>query len=173
MHADLYPAEGKVMHVSLRRLALAMALLIPPCACGDGSPAAPNALPPACDSTLWDHVYDPARLEIHDSCRTVSGTVASQHANGDGDVDSELAPDPMDSALLNDVNRSKLRGHLQIEEICQASISRDAFHACRGYTGTVLVPPVGSHVRVTGSYVRDKNHGWMEIHPVSAVAVIP
>src|SRR5207302_3722844 len=27
-------------------------------------------------------------------------------------------------------------------------------------------PPIGSHVSVTGPYVLDQLHGWMEIHPV-------
>jgi len=30
-------------------------------------------------------------------------------------------------------------------------------------------PATGTRVQVTGSYVLDTNHGWMEIHPVSVV----
>jgi len=33
------------------------------------------------------------------------------------------------------------------------------------------IPPVGSHVQVTGSYVKDKEHGeWTEIHPITTMA---
>lgn len=141
--------------------------------CGSGSPVQPQAAAPACDQTLWNHVYDPTRLHVVDSCRTVTGIVVAQHTSGDGDVNSELALDPGFADLLNDGNMTKLNGHLQVEEICQGKITRDAFDSCKGYTGTALVPPVGSHISVTGSHVRDGNHGWMEIHPVSQITLLP
>ena len=34
-------------------------------------------------------------------------------------------------------------------------------------------PPDGTHVQVTGTYTLDKNHGWMEIHPISVLRVTP
>jgi hypothetical protein len=34
------------------------------------------------------------------------------------------------------------------------------------------IPPVGSHVAITGTFVTEKNHAqWNEIHPVSSIAV--
>jgi hypothetical protein len=147
--------------------------LLPALACGGSSPVQPQQVTaPSCNSDLWAHVYDPSRLEVVDDCRTVTGEVASQHTSADGDVDSELAVDPAFSNLLNGVNASKLHGHLQVEEICQGPVKRSAFDACRGYNGTVLVPPVGAHVSVTGAYVRDRNHGWMEIHPASHITAL-
>jgi hypothetical protein len=35
----------------------------------------------------------------------------------------------------------------------------------------LTLPPVGAHAQVTGSYVLDTNHGWMEIHPISVIDV--
>jgi hypothetical protein len=42
--------------------------------------------------------------------------------------------------------------------------------ACDGYAETLVLLPGGSHVRIVGTYVQDK---WMEIHPVTSIAVIP
>ncbi len=50
----------------------------------------------------------------------------------------------------------------------------DAKTACQGYKDTVTLPPVGSHVRIVGTYVQDTFHAkWMEIHPVTSITVIP
>jgi hypothetical protein len=29
----------------------------------------------------------------------------------------------------------------------------------------------GKHVRITGAYVTDMEHGWNEIHPVTSIAL--
>jgi hypothetical protein len=48
----------------------------------------------------------------------------------------------------------------------------DAKPACAGFTDHTTIPPVGSHVAITGSFVTEKNHGkWNEIHPVSIIKV--
>jgi hypothetical protein len=36
-----------------------------------------SSLPSQCDQTLWNHVYNPARLQIVDQCKTVSGSIES------------------------------------------------------------------------------------------------
>lgn len=158
---------------ALRILAGCSPLVLLAFACGGGPVQPAQVVAPTCDANLWSHVYDPARLQVRDACRTVTGVVTAQHTSGDGDVNSELSPDPDFRDLLNEANMSKLGGNLHIEEVCQGKITRDAFDSCRGFAGNVLVPPVGAHVRVTGSYVRDSNHGWMEIHPASEITVIP
>src|SRR5574342_366514 len=90
--------------------------------CGGGSsPVQPEAAP-VCRADLWNHVYDPARLQVRDACRTVTG-----------DVTSELLLDPGFQDLLNQDNISKLGGNLHIEEVCQGKITRDAFDSCRGF----------------------------------------
>jgi uncharacterized protein YgiM (DUF1202 family) len=50
----------------------------------------------------------------------------------------------------------------------------DAKAACDGYTDTLTLPTVGSHVRIVGTYVQDAFHAkWMEIHPVTTITVVP
>jgi hypothetical protein len=140
-------------------------------------PTSPGPAPsatPQCNAALWDHVYDPSRLRIVDTCRTVTGVITDQHTNDDGDIDVRLALDPPYANLVNAGNVSNLNGHLQTEAICQAAIqTADASNACAGLNGAVRVPPDGTHVQVTGTYVLDLLHGWMEIHPISVLTVIP
>ena len=102
----------------------------------------------------------------------VTGTVTDFHSNDDGDIDIRIDVDQPYLNLLNDGNISNLNGHLQTEAICQAPPTvANAIQACRGFAGSVAVPAVGAHVQVTGSYVFDTNHGWMEVHPISALSV--
>ena len=85
-----------------------------------------------------------------------------------------LALDPPYANLLNAGNVSNLNGHLQTEAICQTPIQNaDAARACEGFKGSVVVPPDGTHVQITGTYLLDKNHGWMEIHPISVLRISP
>ena len=144
-------------------------------ACGGSAPSSPTAsvaAPPSCDASLWNHVYLSERLQVRQPCVTVTGTITDFHANDDGDIDIRLEVDPPYKNLLNDGNVSGLSGHLQTEAICQAPpTAADPIQACRGFTGSVAIPSVGAHVQVTGSYVLDTNHGWMEIHPISALSV--
>jgi hypothetical protein len=128
---------------------------------------------PHCDASLWSHVYDPQRLQIRNDCQTVTGVIMQQHDNSDGDIDIRVAVDPAYAHLLNDANMTKLNGWLQTEAICQAPIqpqSAGPQRACTGFAGSVTVPPVGTRVLVTGTYVLDANHGWMELHPISVLS---
>jgi hypothetical protein len=46
--------------------------------------------------------------------------------------------------------------------------------ACQDFHQNIVIPPIGSHVNITGSYVLDKEHGnWAEIHPVTSITKIP
>lgn len=104
------------------------------------------------------------------TCQTMTGVVVSSHQSEDGDVDMRVAPDPPFVGLLNADNE----GTLQVEAICQGPITDNAPEvaaACRGFTGTVVIPQVGAHVRVTGSHVLDTKHKWMEIHPASVIVL--
>lgn len=146
-------------------------------ACG-GTSSGPTAVtpPPQCDPSLWQHVHDPSRLKIVNSCVTVTGTVMGQHAdNDDGDMTMQVAVDPAFTQLLNSDNISKLSGWLQVEAVCQAPYNGhivDTARACQNFTGTVFIPPIGMHVQITGTYVIDTNHGWTEIHPVSVITPV-
>jgi hypothetical protein len=175
------------MRARLAVAAASAAIAFSQCGGSSSTPAAPTehttaAQPapnspvatPQCTASLWAHVYDPGRLQIRDACRTVTGVITDQHTNEDGDVDVRLAVDPPYVNLLNANNISNLDGHLQTEAICQAPThTADAARACAGFTGSVRIPPDGTHVQITGTYTFDTFHGWMEIHPISVLTVIP
>jgi uncharacterized protein YgiM (DUF1202 family) len=137
-----------------------------------------------CDASLWNHVYNPQRLIVKHQCIAVTGTIADA-TNGkrhdgvrheaDGDTHGWLDVDPQFKSLLNAGNLSDEGGNLVFEIVCKYHVTQaDAVNACSGYNATVQIPPVGSHVRITGSYVQDTNHAqWMEIHPVTSIEVLP
>jgi hypothetical protein len=109
-------------------------------------------------------------------CQTVTGVITGEHGSDDGDIDMPLALDPPFTNLLNNGNIVNLNGHLNVEAVCQGTIHSDipaASVSCGSFKGSVPIPPVGAHVQVTGSYVLDTNHGWMEIHPASVITVVP
>ncbi|MHB8617642.1 MAG: hypothetical protein ACYC93_16430 [Candidatus Acidiferrales bacterium] len=61
------------------------------------------------------------------------------------------------------------------EIVCKFRVTQaDAKSACpASYHSPVQLAPVGSHVRIVGSYVQDSNHArWMEIHPVTSIELI-
>jgi hypothetical protein len=150
-------------------------------------PSPPGPLPPAaagCDPTIESHVYHPTRLIVKVPCLAVTGTfvdaTAGKEPDGvrhepDGDTHGWLKLDPEFQGLVNAGNISDEGGNLVFEIVCKFSVSQaDAKAACQGYTNTVTLPPVGSHVRILGVYVQDTFHAqWMEVHPVTSITVIP
>ena len=137
-----------------------------------------------CDDNLWGHVYNPQRLIVQQKCITVRGTIVDA-TNGrqqdgvrheaDGDTHGWLKVDPEFENLLNAGNTSAEGGNLVFEIVCEFPVTQaDAKSACQAFNSPVKIPPVGSHVRIVGSYVQDTNHAkWMEIHPVTSITVIP
>ena len=159
--------------------------------------ASPSASAPAsdpettsqgdCDPSLWTHVYKPTRLIVKQQCMTVTGTIVdatlteSVHQpdgvrhEEDGDTHGWLKVDPQFEDLLNPGNMSSEGGNLVFEIVCKYVPPKqaDAQPACEGYASPITIPPVGSHVQIVGSYVRDTNHAqWMEIHPVTSITVV-
>jgi hypothetical protein len=146
-------------------------------------PAAPAASDAQCDAALWNHVYHPARLMVVESCIAVTGMIvdatAGRQTEGvrhekDGDTHGWLKLDPEFANLLNAGNISSEGGNLVFEIVCRFPVTQpDAQSACQNYADRVALPPVGSHVRIVGTYVQDTFHAqWMEIHPVTSIAVI-
>lgn len=137
-----------------------------------------------CVASLWDHVYNPQRLIVKQKCITVMGTIVDA-TNGkkpdgvrheaDGDTHGWLKLDAAFGNLLNAGNMSDEDGNMVFEIVCKFRVTQaDAKPACQGYTSPIQVPPIGSHVRVVGTYVQDTHHArWMEIHPVTSITVIP
>ena len=155
----------------------------------EAGPAEPTATTapagaPACDSSLWNHVYHPTRLIVKSACVTVTGTLvdatSGKRADGvrheaDGDTHGWLQVDAQFQNLLNAGNKSAEGGNLVFEIVCRYPVTqKDAQNACSGYTDQVQLPPVGSRVSITGSYVQDTFHAqWNEIHPVSSISLVP
>jgi len=147
-------------------------------------PTSPTAEP--CDPAASTHVYHPQRLVVKQQCISVTGTIVDA-TNGknhdgvrhekDGDTHGWLRVDEGFQDLLNAGNMSDENGNLVFEIICRFPVSKtapDAKAACLGYTDHVTLPPLGSHVKIVGTYVQDTFHGkWNEIHPVTSIAVIP
>ena len=78
--------------------------------------------------------------------------------------------------LLKAGNLSGEGGNLVVEVVCMFKVTHaDAIDSCpSSFHNPVKIPPVGSHVRIVGTYVQDTDHWkWMEIHPVTSITVIP
>lgn len=128
-----------------------------------------------CDQSLWDHVYNPQRLQVVEPCKTVSGVIESIRVEQDGDYHVRLKMDPEFASLVNSANVNGQLGDLVVEPICQNPvIQQDAISACQDFHQDLNIPQIGTHVEVTGSYVLDNEHGgWAEIHPVTSISEIP
>ena len=123
-----------------------------------------------CDASLWNHVYDPTRLQQLTPCVSVSGTVQESAPDDDGDQHFLLKLDPGQESLVNKKNQKKKGGALVVEIVCANPITlQKAKAACAGYTNRIPKPQVGSHVKATGTYVIDTHNGWAEVHPVSTL----
>jgi Bacterial SH3 domain len=153
--------------------------LLPPTPPPSATPIAPST---GCDDSLWSHVYHSTRLIVQQQCIAVTGTIVDATAGkepdgvrheADGDTHGWLKVDPEFQKLLNAGNQNDEGGNLVFEIICRFPVTQpDAKTACANYKEKVTLPPVGSHVRIVGVYVQDTFHGqWMEMHPVTSIAV--
>jgi hypothetical protein len=146
------------------------------------APAAAGSI--FCDYSLWSHVYagDPRRfsrpqdrLQVIQDCVSVTGTIDSARKEKDGDFHIRLRLDPQYSSMVNAKNGSGQHGALVVEPVCmnpvtQADTKKE--HVCDGFSQHVYTPNMlGNHVRVTGAYVTDMEHGWTEIHPVTSITI--
>jgi hypothetical protein len=142
-------------------------------ACSQNSSPAIKMNADDCKNSLWKHVYDPSRLEIIDSCISVTGIIKESKAEDDGDQHLLLLLDTGQDELLTKKNYKKKSDDLVLELVCANHIKdKKAKKACKGFKNNVQVPPLETHVKVTGTYVIDSNNGWAEIHPVSKIEVI-
>jgi hypothetical protein len=135
------------------------------------APLAPQASP--CDASLWKRVYNPTRLTQVKSCIVATGVIRESNVDADGDQHFLLKLDKGEKGLLNKRNMKKKDGNLVVEIVCANPVKLKKVAAtCTGYKNTVMVPPVGAHVRVTGTYVVDGHNGWTEIHPASRIELV-
>ena len=61
--------------------------------------------PGKCDDSLWNHVYNPSRLQIIDKCITVTGIIDSIRSERDGDLHIRLKLDSPYAHLVNQANQ--------------------------------------------------------------------
>lgn len=172
--------NGKQGWVYLRSIRV----LASPSASNPAQDAEIEEMNPSCDDTLWNHVYHAHRLIVKQQCLAVTGTIvdatSGREPDGvrheeDGDTHGWLKLDAQFEGMLNAGNINDEGGNLVFEIVCKFPVTQnDAKAACANYSSGIRIPSVGSHVRVTGTYVRDTFHAqWMEIHPVSSIEVIP
>lgn len=139
------------------------------------------SLSQTCDASLWKHVYNPQRLVVKQECITARGTIVdatkgkkkdgARH-EADGDGHNWLKLDPGQENLLLPGNIETQQGNLVFEIICRYRVTqKDAIAACRNFKSTVTLPPVGTHVCVTGPLIEDMDHKPIhrEIHPVTKI----
>lgn len=141
---------------------------------GPVNPPGPTASGCVQPSDSGSHVYNPDRLQVIQPCLSVTGTIDFIRHEQDGDYHIGLRVDPQYANLPNQCNSTCLNGaehgDLVVEPVCMTSPTQaDAVSSCQGYQNTIVIPPVGTHVEMTGAYVLDKDHGWTEIHPLSEV----
>ena len=131
-----------------------------------------NSNTSSCDSTLWNHVYNSYRLIVNEQCTYATGTVAKLIYEADGDIHIRLSVDSAFTCMFNAFNTSGESGDLVCEPVCATTVTQtDAISSCVNFSNTVYIPNVGEHVKVTGSYVTDNDHGWNELHPVTSIVI--
>ena len=124
-------------------------------------------------SEEWKHVYRPERLEVVEPCIAATGAITNIRTEADGDLHILVALDPAEDSLLNQENTARQHRELVAEIICARPVRQtDAVDACSGWENRLDLHH-GEHVRVAGAYVLDREHGWMEIHPVATVEELP
>ncbi|HEX9430538.1 MAG TPA: hypothetical protein VF944_09190 [Candidatus Bathyarchaeia archaeon] len=123
-------------------------------------------------NNISSHVYNPARLQTVRDCITVSGIVNNVIAEDDGDYHIWFHVDSQYASLPNSANNDYRQGDLLAEIICATTITQqDAVLACENYTNQILpIPNSNQNITVTGPYVLDNVHGWMEVHPVYSLS---
>ena len=103
----------------------------------------------------------------------MTGTIELLRKEADGDYHILLKLDTGQNNLLNEKNYEEQKGCLVLEPVCVNKVTqKDAIKSCEDFVNKVYIPHTGEHVKVTGSYVLDKEHGWMEIHPVTKIETV-
>ena len=126
-----------------------------------------------CDTSLWEYVYNPERLEVIDKCKTVTGIIEESSADEDGDQHMLLKLDNGQEELLTKKNTKKKQGDLVIEAVCANKTTLGKVgNTCNGYINKIQIPKLGAHVKVTGSLVVDTHNGWAEIHPITKMEIL-
>ena len=108
----------------------------------------------ACPSNPLLGVYHAYRLQVLGACRWYQGTVVAVRPEIDGDHHVDIRPDPGYGGFLDGGDLQWQHGGLLVEPMPGQRLP---------------IPEVGEHVRLVGTWVFDRDHGWNEIHPVWAI----
>jgi hypothetical protein len=172
-------ARNDLLLCGLFLLFLIILLLIAIVSIGAQQPGKSKILAGGCDETLWQHAYHPNRLHIQQRCVTVAGTIidASHGKNkdgcrheADGDGHCFLRLDAGQEKYINAKNVANEDGALVFEPMCRYRVTQqDALAACKDWKQKLALPAVGSHVRATGAWVLDAQHGHFELHPITSI----
>ena len=139
----------------------------------------------SCDPALATHVYNPQRLRVIEQCISLQGIIVDatagrrkdgQRHEKDGDNHGWVKPDKDFAWTLIAGNKENQGDNLVFECVCQYPVTQtDAIAACKGFKSKVVIPPVGSHVLITGVLVEDLDHHPIhrELHPVTSILLIP
>jgi uncharacterized protein YraI len=176
-------ARGWVSATYLRLLAGSIVAIATPTHASASTPGTPGTSSlHGCGDGLWQHVYHPQRLLVKQQCVTVVGVIVDASKGrepdgarheADGDTHAWLQLDAAYKDMLDAGNTSDEGGNLVFEIVCHFTVKQaDAKPACAGFADHTVIPAVGTHVEITGTYVQDTNHArWNEIHPVSKIVV--
>lgn len=126
---------------------------------------------------LKRHIYHPNRLvPTSKGCITVTGRIIAKVPEGDGDYHYRLKLDRgQENGLINSKNNTtRQKRFLVFEPICLGRVTQpSAKAACRNFHQRIRLPNRGDRVSVTGLHVLDTEHGWLEIHPVTKITILP
>jgi hypothetical protein len=93
------------------------------------------------DQTLWKHIYNPTRLQVVDTCRSVLDVIESKRVEKDGDYHIRVKLDPQFSNLINSANIKNQFGDLAVEPIRVNSVTQaDAVSAFQNFHQNTSIP---------------------------------
>ncbi|MFL6342544.1 MAG: PKD domain-containing protein [Nitrososphaeraceae archaeon] len=141
-----------------------------------------------CDGSLDKFVPNPfiqtigsTRFLVGDCITVVGKVIWTHYINTDGDANFNVKLDSKYNSLLTPANNSpKFNGAIHVEVVCQGpnkSTDPVKINQCKSpkYDGPIFrLPPVGTRVQVTGTYLLDVNEGGhAEIHPAYSIIFNP
>jgi hypothetical protein len=135
-------------------------------------PSSISLQPGQCDITAWNHVYNLSKLQIIYTCKNISGVIESINSQINGNFYIRLKVDQEFSNLIPSANINGQFGDLIVEPVCEKAIMQaNTMPTCQDFNQNVTtIPPVGTHVKVTGAYVLDNEQGGLaKIHPVTSI----
>jgi hypothetical protein len=141
-----------------------------------------RTLPEKCDNRLWQFVHPSEQLKMVQECVTVTGIVDSIGSEGALGKQTDnyqflLKPDPGYRDMVDGLNLVLQQGDLVIQMDCaRLNVKSEAAASCQGIANSIVLPEVGDHIQVTGSFVYNPvflgKFGWNEIRPVSDIASV-